>query len=38
MTIIDTRLRDGAAANCQVLLQADAAGFYELLIDRLARL
>ena len=38
MTIIDTRLDDGAGANSRVLLQADAAGFYDLLIERLARL
>ena len=38
MTIIDTRLDDGAVANARVLLQADAAGFYDLLIERLARL
>jgi purine nucleosidase len=38
MTIIDTRLDDGAVANARVLLKADAAGFYDLLIERLARL
>jgi purine nucleosidase len=38
MTLIDTRLRQGGAANCRVLTRADADGFYELLIERLARL
>jgi len=38
MTIIDAHLDDGAAANCRILLQADAAGFYDLLTERLARL
>jgi purine nucleosidase len=38
MTVIDTRLDDGVTANARVLLQADAAGFYDLLIERLARL
>ena len=38
MTVIDTRLDDGVAANARVLLQADAAGFYDLLTERLARL
>ncbi len=38
MTIIDTRLDDGAVANSRVILQVDAGGFYDLLIERLARL
>lgn len=38
MTVIDTRLDDGVTANSQVLVKADAAGFYDLLIERLARL
>ena len=38
MTIMDTRLHGGAAANAQVLVYADAEGFYDLLIERLARL
>jgi len=38
MTVIDTRLDDGITANARVLLQADAAGFYELLTEALARL
>jgi purine nucleosidase len=38
MTVIDTRLDDGVTANARVLLQADAAGFDDLLIERLARL
>jgi purine nucleosidase len=38
MTVIDTQLRGGVAANCRVLVQADAGGFYALLTDRLARL
>jgi purine nucleosidase len=38
MTVIDTRLSDGRAANCRVLVKADADGFFELLIERLAAL
>jgi inosine-uridine nucleoside N-ribohydrolase len=38
MTLIDTRLHDGAAANCRVLTRADAEGFFALLTERLARL
>jgi inosine-uridine nucleoside N-ribohydrolase len=38
MTVIDTWLRSGVAANSEVLFQADAAGFYDLLTERLARL
>jgi inosine-uridine nucleoside N-ribohydrolase len=38
MTVIDMWLRSGAAANSEVLVQADAAGFYDLLTERLARL
>jgi purine nucleosidase len=38
MTIIDTRLHGRTAANAQVLLHADADGFYDLLIERLATL
>lgn len=37
-TLIDTRLRNGVAANCRVLTRADADGFFDLLIERLARL
>jgi purine nucleosidase len=38
MTVMDTLLHGGAAANSQVLLSADATGFYDLLIERLATL
>ncbi len=38
MTVIDTRLSNGRAANCRVLIRADADGFFDLLIERLAAL
>lgn len=38
MTVMDMLLRHGAVANCQVLLKADADGFFDLLTERLARL
>jgi purine nucleosidase len=37
-TVIDMRLRDGAAANCLVLTDVDADGVFDLLTDRLAKL
>ena len=38
MTVIDTRLSEDRTANCHVLIKADADGFFDLLIERLARL
>jgi purine nucleosidase len=37
-TLMDRRGRTGLAANCRVLLEVDAAGFFELLGSLLARL